>query len=189
MATNRVIRSILSLAVTVVGPPLLQVGCIDEAQYGETASAELITAQAGDPEEAGDIDALLATPPWTAAYISVQQPSGTIGPKVIDIRDLSTANGALAQLWQRTGADNQRWDVFGTISGGRNVYALVNRRSGRCLDMAIDGPVGNGTRVQQWDCNGTPNQEWIAGGTSGRVTLKNRQRPDLCLDVSGAQYV
>lgn len=54
--------------------------------------------------------------------------------------------------------------------------------------MAIDGAVGDGTRVQQWDCSGATNQQWIAGGTSGWVTLRNRRNQNLCLDVSGANF-
>jgi hypothetical protein len=75
----------------------------------------------------------------------------------------------------------------GTFNGNRS-YWLTVAHSHKCLDMAIDGAVGNGTRVQQWDCSANANQEWIAVGTSGWVELRNRFNPNLCLDVSGARY-
>ncbi|WP_405867935.1 family 43 glycosylhydrolase [Streptomyces sp. NBC_00005] len=38
-------------------------------------------------------------------------------------------------------------------------YTLVNRNSGKCLDVA-GGATADGTNVQQWTCNGGTNQKW-----------------------------
>ena len=38
-------------------------------------------------------------------------------------------------------------------------YTLVNRNSGKCLDVS-GGNTADGTNVQQWTCNGGTNQKW-----------------------------
>ncbi|NYI07706.1 family 43 glycosylhydrolase [Allostreptomyces psammosilenae] len=38
-------------------------------------------------------------------------------------------------------------------------YTLVNRNSGKCLDLA-GGSSADGANVQQWTCNGGANQQW-----------------------------
>ncbi|MEU8266961.1 RICIN domain-containing protein [Sphaerisporangium sp. NPDC049002] len=136
-------------------------------------------------------------------YISVLPQSGT--KMVLDTKmDSSTANGmangAPAQLWQlRTASPgvevgNQRWIITVKYIDADNhvVYELKNQLSGKCLDMAIDGAIGNNTRVQQWDCSGASNQRWTAVPApadlgSSWVQLVNL-RSGLCLDISGASY-
>ncbi|MFI6458616.1 RICIN domain-containing protein [Streptosporangium amethystogenes] len=136
-------------------------------------------------------------------YISVLPQGST--RMVLDTRmDSSTANGmangAPAQLWQlRTGSqgvevNNQRWTITWQYQDANNhgVYELENALSHKCLDMAIDGPIGNGTRVQQWDCSDASNQRWTAVPApqalgSEWVQLVNL-RSGLCLDVPGAKY-
>jgi len=175
--TNRGVLNCIAVVI-VIGALLPQVGCVDAAEDGEPGRA---------PPEAAATQALAS---WTVPYISVLQPSGTIGPKVMDIRDGSFSQGALAQLWQRNGEIQQEWKVVpaGTQSG-KTFYELRSGLTGMCLDMAIDGAVGNGTRVQQWPCTGASNQRWIAEHSSGWVRLFNQQTPGLCLDVTGARYV
>ncbi len=182
---NRRIGSILALAMTLAGPALLQVGCLDEPQDIEGASDELVATEA--THLAGDNNALVVNVYWNVPYISVDQPSDTLGTKVIDIKDQSQANGARAQLWERNGGANQRWQVWGNSLERIYIFHAGHSKN-KCLDMAIDGSVGNGTRVQQWDCNDGLNQQWVASGDSGWVTLKNRWNPSLCLDASGAVY-
>jgi hypothetical protein len=180
--------TVLALIISVAGAALLQVGCLDEMQDGQNTSDELATAQSDDLTAASAPRFL-----WTASYISVLQPSNTIGPEVLDIRGVSTADRALAQLWHNTGVDNQTWDIWTSSTPG--FYLLKNRHSGKCLDMATEqSPVVSGTRVQQWACNGGSQQDWQAGGSSGWVTLRNRHNlgsaveTNLCLDVSGPVY-
>jgi hypothetical protein len=67
---------------------------------------------------------------------------------------------------------------------------LKNKNSGKCLDMATDGTIGNGTRVQQWTCSGATNQRWVARSVvagNNWVKLVN-QRSNLCLDVTNVSY-
>ncbi|MEZ0075158.1 RICIN domain-containing protein [Planotetraspora sp. GP83] len=139
---------------------------------------------------AGPAPANATTYPITT-WISVLGPNGSIGPKVLDIKDKSTANGARAQLWQLNRTDNQLWTIerIGTY-GNYYYYELKNKLSQKCLDMATDGPVGNGTRVQQWDCRHTANQRWIARPVqSGNnwVELVNIES-GRCLDVTDVNY-
>ncbi|WP_204055913.1 RICIN domain-containing protein [Microbispora corallina] len=111
---------------------------------------------------------------------------------MIDIKDGSQANGARAQLWLRNGNLQQAWAVLwdGTYYG-YDYFHLINKNSFKCLDMAADGAIGDGTRVQQWDCNGGANQHWIAKPVvNGNkwVTLRSLQNPNLCLDLSNFNY-
>lgn len=113
-----------------------------------------------------------------ATFTWAGQPSGGpsggaitgLGGKCLDVTDNSTANGAPAQIWDCTGADNQRWSLQpdGTI-----------RSLGKCLDVSGNG-TANGTAVHLWDCFAAPNQLWqVQGGT-----IRNPQS-GRCLDVIG----
>ncbi len=137
----------------------------------------------------------------TTRYISVMPPDGSPSNdlKVLDIKEYSTVNGGLAQLWRlRTTGEvrNQRWTIVrvGTLTG-HVYYELRNQLSGKCLDMAADVPTENGVRVQQWDCNSGANQRWLAvpsHGTDNWVQLVNMTRPTgadrLCLDATASSY-
>jgi len=181
LVSHRVV-SILAMAMAVGGAALLQGGCLGDADRSESTGDEPTTAEAkqapGD-EDAAESNALAAG--WTAQFISVDH----AGRKVLDIPNGAQVNGLLAQLWDQNGEPQQTW--FVAQHGGAGTYTLKNASSGKCLDMATDGPVGNGTRVQQWTCNSLSNQDWIAGGGSGWVTLRNRNS-NLCLDVKEANF-
>jgi hypothetical protein len=150
----------------------------------------LVTASVGVVVGAAPAQASITT------YVSVLQPSGTIGPKVIDIKDASTADLARAQLWQWRSTDtaNQRWTIWQqTTVGNYGAFMLKNVKSGKCLDMATDVPEGNGVRVQQYTCNYQPNQLWWAvpvatDWSKGWVELVNL-KSWRCLDATGATYV
>ncbi|GII92188.1 RICIN domain-containing protein [Sinosporangium siamense] len=128
---------------------------------------------------------------FITTWVSVQRPNGATGTKVLDVRDGSQANGARVQIWQRNGYAQQYWTIERTgTSNSLGVYQLTSRHSGKCLDMAIDGTIGNGTRVQQWTCTGATNQRWIARPVvagNNWVSLVN-QRSGLCLDVPNYSY-
>src|ERR1044071_4905607 len=112
--SNPRVSSILALAMTIGAAALGQVGCIDEPPVDEAGEDEAATTQ--------DLSST-----WVVPYISVQQPSGTIGPKVIDIREASQANGAKTQLWQRALGTNQKFTVMqvGTFNGNRSYWLTV----------------------------------------------------------------
>ncbi|MBB2749333.1 UNVERIFIED_ORG: hypothetical protein FHR35_009246 [Microbispora rosea subsp. rosea] len=133
------------------------------------------------------------TYPITTWVSIMTRPSGSgLGPVVLDVKDGSLDNGATVQLWLLAMNAQQYWTISQTgTQNGHPTYMLKNKKSGRCLDMKNDGAVGNGTRVQQWDCNGTANQIWYTvqvdqgGSYKDWVWLVNLQS-NLCLDATGA---
>jgi hypothetical protein len=81
--------------------------------------------------------------------------------KCIDIDGPSTANGAVAHEWDCYDTDSQLWSfqVTGRYKSGWPIYNLVNKYSGKCLDITGFG-TSDGTPLQQWDCSGGWNQDW-----------------------------
>jgi hypothetical protein len=90
-----------------------------------------------------------------------------------EVASSSTANGALTQLWDCTGAANQTW----SYTSGKQLQVYGNK----CLDASGRGTT-NGTAVIIWDCNGGTNQQWNVK-SNGTIT---GVQSGLCLDVSGA---
>jgi hypothetical protein len=117
---------------------------------------------------------------------------------VLDVLNGSPDNGAPVQMWRQNGLPQQNWTIsrLPKDETGQYMYVLRNAKSGKCLDMATDGVIKDGTRVQQWSCPTDPNsvvinQRWYGApvATSGAgaawIKLKSALRPDLCLDVTG----
>jgi len=84
----------------------------------------------------------------------------------------STTNGTQLDIWDCTGAVNQRWTV-----SGKQLQVL-----GKCLD-AFNNQTTPGTKVEIWDCNGGGNQQWNIN-SNGTVT---GVQSGLCLDVTGGK--
>jgi hypothetical protein len=132
-------------------------------------------------------------------FISVLTPEGNpptaANRMVIDVLNGNTANGTPVQIWRRNAEPQQTWEIhpLNEYYNGYRKYKFYNMKGNGCLDMAIDGPVGNLTRVQQWGCANVSNQKWIAypvgaGDTAPWVELKSARNPNLCLDVKGVSY-
>jgi hypothetical protein len=82
------------------------------------------------------------------------------------------------------GADRLR-HAWGDDSPGGQVTAIVNRNSGKCVDV-VSASSADGAEIIQWDCHGGTNQQWEARSTGdGHVQLISRHSAK-CLDVSGA---
>ncbi len=82
------------------------------------------------------------------------------------------------------GADRLRY-AWGDDSPGGQVTAIVNRNSGKCVDV-VSASSADGAEIIQWDCHGGTNQQWEARSTGdGHVQLVSRHSAK-CLDVSGA---
>ena len=98
---------------------------------------------------------------------------GTGSGRCLDVPNASQTNGTQLQLYDCSGAANQRW----TVTSGRQLTVY----GGKCLDANGQG-TSNGTAVIIWDCNGQSNQQWNvnAGGTITGV------QSGLCLDANGA---
>ncbi|MET9494855.1 ricin-type beta-trefoil lectin domain protein [Streptomyces sp. NPDC006552] len=95
-----------------------------------------------------------------------------LGGKCLDVRDGSTANGAVAQIWSCvTGSQNQTW----TVKADGSVRAL-----GKCLDVS-GGSTADGAKVQLYDCNGSGAQQWRLESSGDLVNAGAGK----CLDVTG----
>ena len=102
-----------------------------------------------------------------------QQIVGSQSGRCAEVAGSSTANGTQVQLWDCTGATNQRW----ANTSGKQLQVYGNK----CLDASGRGTT-NGTAVIIWDCNGGTNQQWNVN-SNGTIT---GVQSGLCLDVSGA---
>ncbi|MFF5177792.1 ricin-type beta-trefoil lectin domain protein [Micromonospora sp. NPDC000316] len=93
--------------------------------------------------------------------------------RCVDVPNSTTANGAQVQIWDCSGATNQRW----TYTTGKQLTVYGNK----CLDASGAG-TANGTAVIIWDCHGGLNQQWNLN-TNGTVT---NVQSGLCVDANGA---
>ena len=98
--------------------------------------------------------------------------SGQSG-RCVDVPGAATSNGTQVQLWDCTGATNQRW----TRTAGNELQVYGNK----CLDANGQG-TSNGTTVIIWDCSGQANQRWNVNA-NGTIT---GVQSGLCLDANGA---
>ncbi|MFI9382183.1 RICIN domain-containing protein [Kutzneria sp. NPDC052558] len=80
--------------------------------------------------------------------------------QVWDVTNVSTADQALVQLWLYGGGANQQWLP---VDEGNGNYHLVNRNSGKCLDVP-GASVNDSVQLQQYTCNGTAAQSFSIGG-------------------------
>lgn len=80
--------------------------------------------------------------------------------QVWDETGVSTADGALTQLWTYGGGANQQWLPVAESSGA---FHFVNRNSGKCLDVP-GASTDDSVQLQQYTCNGTGAQSfWVSG--------------------------
>jgi hypothetical protein len=97
-----------------------------------------------------------------------QQPSFAIvnaaSGKVLDVKDLSSEDGALLQQWDYLGGANQQW-LPQTTPGDAALgvapahYGLVNFWSGMDVDVT-DESTSDGAPIQQWTNLNGANQQW-----------------------------
>ena len=110
-------------------------------------------------------------------YKLVAQHSG----KALDVRDVSTANGARLQQWTYGGGNNQKWRVEDMGSG---YFRLTSISSGKVAEVA-GSSTANGAAVQQWDWGGGDNQRWsLTLQSDGSYQVLNKTS-GKALDVSG----
>jgi hypothetical protein len=76
--------------------------------------------------------------------------------QVLDVTGVSTADGALIQLWAYGGGNNQQWQPVAESTGS---YHLVNRNSGKCLDVP-GASLADSVQLQQYTCNNTGAQSY-----------------------------
>ena len=86
--------------------------------------------------------------------------------QVWDETGVSTADGALTQLWLYSGGANQQWQPVAEASGS---FHFVNRNSGKCLDVP-GASTADSVQLQQYTCNGTAAQSFNISGSGGGTT-------------------
>jgi hypothetical protein len=100
----------------------------------------------------------------------------TAPSQVWDETDVSTADGALTQLWLYGGGTNQQWQPVAEASGS---FHFVNRNSGKCLDVP-SASTADSVQLQQYTCNGTTAQSFnVSGSGGGTTTPPSGNDPDL----------
>ncbi|WP_412101378.1 RICIN domain-containing protein [Micromonospora ureilytica] len=117
---------------------------------------------------------LVGAPPATAAsidtnayYVLVNRNSG----KVLDVRDTSTADGAVIQQWSR---NDGAWQQFQFVASGSGYYRLKARHSGKVVDL-WEWNTADGAEYRQYaDQNGTNQQFQVLDSDGGHVRLINR---------------
>ncbi|MFF4798861.1 alpha-L-fucosidase [Streptomyces sp. NPDC001351] len=119
--------------------------------------------------------------PFTADLGTVKLINRNSG-KVMDVKDASTADGALVIQWPWTGGANQQWKLLPDTDGS---YRLSNVKSGKVLDSP--GGSARGANLDQWTDSGSDNQWWklVPSTTSGYYRLVN-VRTGWCADVANA---
>lgn len=76
--------------------------------------------------------------------------------QVLDVTDVSTADNAKIQTWTYGGGNNQQWQP---VAEGSGYYHLVNRNSGKCLDVPA-ASTADSVQLVQYTCNGTGAQSF-----------------------------
>ncbi|MFE5941811.1 RICIN domain-containing protein [Streptomyces sp. NPDC056480] len=110
---------------------------------------------------------------WTVAPTSdghVRIGARTDPAQVVDVSDVSTADNAAVHLWTYGGGLNQQWRA---VDEGGGAFHLVNRNSGKCLDVPA-ASTADSVRLVQYACNGTAAQRFRVtpvGTAPGEVDL------------------
>ena len=113
---------------------------------------------------------------FTATSGGYFQVGSTPSPaQVWDVTNVSTADSAPIQLWAYGGGNNQQWLPVAESTG---TYHLVNRNSGKCLDVPA-ASTADSTQLQQYTCNGTTAQSFSLNGGGSTTPPPTGGAPDL----------
>ncbi|WP_326657701.1 lectin [Streptomyces sp. NBC_00385] len=143
--------------------------------YNGGGSAQQVTVNWGGSRFTYSLPARTsATFTWSGTPSGASSSSGALsgpGGKCLDATGNTGADGTPVQLWDCTGAANQRW----TVQGDGSIRTL-----GACLDVT-SGSTANGAKVQLYTCNGSAAQRWTYNASTGDVV---NTAADKCLDVT-----
>ncbi|MFC9691075.1 RICIN domain-containing protein [Kribbella sp. NPDC056951] len=92
--------------------------------------------------------------PTSGGYVRVNV--RTAPAQVVDVSNVSTADNALVHLWAYGGGNNQQWLPVEEADGA---YHLVNRHSGKCLDVP-SASTADSVQLVQFACNGSAAQSF-----------------------------
>jgi Subtilase family/Ricin-type beta-trefoil lectin domain-like len=120
-------------------------------------------------------------PGWTAPtdiQAGVYQVSNVNSSKCLDVKDVSTTNGAAVQQWGCGNGDNQKWRIE---SLGAGLYKFKAMHSGRVMGVGASSMVDR-AKVVQWDDVGVADQKWRieAYGSGYRLIASHSGK---CLDL------
>ncbi|GAB3652929.1 RICIN domain-containing protein [Glycomyces tarimensis] len=112
---------------------------------------------------------------------------GDIGYDWYSMFDMNGSGTNLSlSLRNNSGADRLRYGWGDDVSGGGGQFAdIVNRNSGKCVDV-VSGSTQNGAEIIQWDCHGGSNQQWQLQDAGGGYYRIVSQAAGKCLDVDAA---
>ncbi|MDG4797097.1 ricin-type beta-trefoil lectin domain protein [Micromonospora sp. WMMD1082] len=84
-----------------------------------------------------------------------------------------------------SGADRVRHGWGDGSGAGPQVTSIVNRNSGKCLDV-VSASTANNADIIQWDCHSGANQRWQLQPVGGAYYQIVSQHSGRCLDVASA---
>nr|WP_211234780.1 ricin-type beta-trefoil lectin domain protein [Glycomyces arizonensis] len=98
-----------------------------------------------------------------------------------------TVNGNDLNLTLRnqSAADRLRYGWGDDTGGGALFSAIVNRHSGKCMDVS-GGSTADGAEIIQYDCHGGSNQRWRLESVGGGYYRVVSQASGKCLDIDRA---
>jgi hypothetical protein len=148
--------------------------CVD-ARAAATANGTAVQQQACNSSTAQQWQ----FQPTTNGYVRVNALNNAA--QVLDVTGVSTADSALIQLWSYSNGLNQQWQPIEEADGA---YRLVNRNSGKCLDVPA-ASTADGVQLQQYTCNGTAAQSFRINPVDGTPpTEPPAGQPDFGPNVS-----
>lgn len=92
--------------------------------------------------------------PTSGGYVRINQRGNPA--QALDVTNVSTADNAPIQTWSYSGGNNQQWQP---VSEGGDYYHLVNRNSGKCLDVPA-AATADSVQLVQYSCNGSAAQSF-----------------------------
>ncbi len=158
------------------------------AACGGSASNDQAAPEASSKLRTEDLSQVKTTELQTAksagvaAVDSIYTLRSACGNKMLDVSDVSSADGAKVWMWQATGAANQQWKLK---DAGGGFYALLAQHSGKALDPK-DWGTSNATAMQQWAYSGSDNQQFkLEAQSDGSYKITGKLSGKV-LDVAGA---
>jgi hypothetical protein len=114
---------------------------------------------------------------------------GRFADKCADVAYNSSANGTIIWSWTCNGNPAQQWSFVPVGTTGTSIIYAIKRfaLSSKCMDVD-GGGLGNGVKVQEWDCNGQSQQQWrlvrVGSNRSDFNIVSMRSGKCLDLDIS-----
>ncbi|MDF2589384.1 MAG: glycosyl hydrolase family protein [Anaerocolumna sp.] len=102
--------------------------------------------------------------------------------KVLDVKDVSTADGGKMHQWTNYTASNQQFRVEDM---GNGYYKLTAIHSGKVLDVPSSS-TSTGVQLQQWTSNNTDAQRWQIVDVGGGYYKLISKASGLAMDVASS---